>query len=128
MAVVEVIGDAGSDAAGETLDSEGNLLMLKIDTYVKYGQVKEAAQALEDYIAKQPHFTAPRSRLISLYDELLQAGERDRDYLSLKKGQQQFLESGTGPGIQPDVGVDIGGDFSDLSADIGPSLEVVSDF
>ena len=124
VAVVEVVSDTESGATGETLDSEGNLLMLKIDTYVKYGQVKEAAHALEDYITKQPHFTTPRRRLISLYDELLQGGERDRDYLSLKKGQQQFLELGVSPGMPPDVGVD----FSSLRADNESSVEVVNDF
>ena len=128
VAVVEVVGDEGGDAAEEALDSEGNLLMLKIDTYVKYGQVKEAAHALENYIAKQPRFATPRRRLLSLYDELLQTGERDRDYLSLKNEQLRFLESGAAPGMQPDMGGDIGGDFSDLSADTGSSMEVVSDF
>ncbi|MBN1880615.1 MAG: tetratricopeptide repeat protein [Deltaproteobacteria bacterium] len=128
VAVVEVIDEVQGDVGGETLDSEGNLLMLKIDTYVKYGQVKEAARALEDYISRQPRYSIPRRRLVTLYDELLQAGEKDRDYLRLKNEQQQFLQTGSHPDIQPVVEFETGVDFSGLSMDGEPSVEVVEDF
>jgi len=128
IAVVEIVDEVESVSGDEALDNDGNLLMLKIDTYVKYGQVKEAAQALEEYIGKHPKIMAPRKRLIALYDELIGQGERDKDYLHLKQAQQRFLQSGGPPVSRPETVSDAGVDFSTMGTADDFSVDVVDDF
>ncbi len=85
--IVEEISDLGQapEEIDESLDNEGRLVMLKVDTYVKYGQFKEAANVLGDYTAKRDVIT-PRMRLADLYRELADAGE-DSDQYSILAAQ-----------------------------------------
>ena len=82
--IVEEISDLGQapEEIDESLDNEGRLVMLKVDTYVKYGQFKEAANVLGDYTAKRDVIT-PRMRLAELYRELADTGEDSDQYSSL---------------------------------------------
>jgi tetratricopeptide (TPR) repeat protein len=72
--------DEGSEEIDESLDNEGRLVMLKVDTYVKYGQFKEAANVLSDYTAKREVIT-PRIRLAELYLELADKSDESDEYL-----------------------------------------------
>ncbi len=81
--------DDGSEQIDESLDNEGRLVMLKVDTYVKYGQFKEAANVLGNYTAKREVIT-PRLRLAELYRELAQKTEGSGDYL--QRAAQVYLD------------------------------------
>jgi tetratricopeptide (TPR) repeat protein len=85
--IVEEISDfgEGSEEIEESLDNEGRLVMLKVDTYVKYGQFKEAANVLGDYTSKRDVIT-PRIRLAELYRELAN-GTADSEEYSRLAGQ-----------------------------------------
>ncbi|MCI0482158.1 MAG: tetratricopeptide repeat protein, partial [Candidatus Dadabacteria bacterium] len=82
--IVEEITDAdqGAEDIEESLDNEGRLVMLKVDTYVKYGQFKEAANVLGDYTVKRDVIT-PRIRLAELYRELADGSEESEQYSRL---------------------------------------------
>ncbi len=82
--IVEEISGPGQapEEIDESLDNEGRLVMLKVDTYVKYGQFKEAANVLGDYTAKRDVIT-PRMRLAELYRELAGTSEDSDQYSSL---------------------------------------------
>lgn len=82
--IVEEISEMGQgpDEIDESLDNEGRLVMLKVDTYVKYGQFKEAANVLGDYTAKRDVIT-PRMRLAELYRELAANSEESEQYSRL---------------------------------------------
>jgi tetratricopeptide (TPR) repeat protein len=82
--IVEEVPDIGgaSEEIEESLDNEGRLVMLKVDTYVKYGQFKEAANVLGDYTAKRDVIT-PRIRLAGLYRELADTTEDSEQYMRL---------------------------------------------
>ncbi len=67
----------------ETMDNEGRLLMLKIDTYVKYGQYKEATDTLKDYSKKNPNFIIPKRRLADIYLELIEKKDDPQKYRAL---------------------------------------------
>jgi len=67
----------------ETMDNEGRLLMLKIDTYVKYGQYKEATDALMEYTKKNPNFITPKRRLADIYLELVEKKDDPQQYRTL---------------------------------------------
>jgi tetratricopeptide (TPR) repeat protein len=79
--IVEEISDLRqeTEAIDESLDNEGRLVMLKVDTYVKYGQFREAANVLGDYTAKRDVIT-PRIRLAELYRELAFKTEDSEQY------------------------------------------------
>jgi tetratricopeptide (TPR) repeat protein len=74
--------DQETEEIDESLDNEGRLVMLKVDTYVKYGQFKEAANVLGDYTAKRDVIT-PRIRLAELYRELAAKTEDAEQYSRL---------------------------------------------
>ncbi len=61
--------EEGYEEVVENLDNEGRLVMLKVDTYVKYGQFKEATNVLSDYTEKND-FITPKEKLAELYGEL----------------------------------------------------------
>ncbi|RPI89181.1 MAG: tetratricopeptide repeat protein, partial [Spirochaetales bacterium] len=79
--IVEEISDFEQESGqiDESLDNEGRLVMLKVDTYVKYGQFKEAANVLGDYTAKRDVIT-PRIRLAELYRELADKNQDSEQY------------------------------------------------
>ena len=81
--------DDGSEEIDESLDNEGRLVMLKVDTYVKYGQFKEAANVLGGYTAKREVIT-PRIRLAELYRELADKTEDSEHYL--QRAAQVYLD------------------------------------
>ncbi len=82
--IVEEIPILGreTEEIDESLDNEGRLVMLKVDTYVKYGQFREAANVLGDYTAKRDVIT-PRIRLAELYRELAGREEDSENYSRL---------------------------------------------
>ncbi len=75
----------GAEDINESLDNEGRLVMLKVDTYVKYGQFVEAANVLGDYTAKRDVIT-PRMRLADLYLELADKTDDPERYTGLAAG------------------------------------------
>jgi tetratricopeptide (TPR) repeat protein len=86
----------------EDLDNEGRLLMLKIDTYVKYGQYKEAVTALEEYTKNNPQFITPRKRLGDIYLELsenVDDAERYRQLAAQEFADVSALHEGKGESV-----------------------------
>lgn len=87
--IFEEVPEVEEEIAGEvtefeeTMDNEGRLLMLKIDTYVKYGQYKEATDALKEYSKKNPYFITPKRRLTDIYLELVEKKDDPQQYRTL---------------------------------------------
>jgi tetratricopeptide (TPR) repeat protein len=81
-------GDEGDQEIQESLDNEGRLVMLKVDTYVKYGQFKEAANVLSEY-AQKNDFITPKMRLAELFGELADKADDPRQYK--KRAAQEYL-------------------------------------
>jgi tetratricopeptide (TPR) repeat protein len=92
--IVEEIPDIGGqeEQVEESLDNEGRLVMLKVDTYVKYGQFVEAANVLGDYTAKRDVIT-PRIRLAELYRELADKTDDPERYNRLAAGVYRDIAS-----------------------------------
>jgi tetratricopeptide (TPR) repeat protein len=80
--------EEGYEEVTENLDNEGRLVMLKVDTYVKYGQFKEATNVLSDYTEKND-FITPKERLADLYGELADKMNDPGQYHRL--AAQQYL-------------------------------------
>lgn len=133
--IVEEVSDFGRapEEIDEDLDNEGRLVMLKVDTYVKYGQFKEAANVLGDYTAKRDVIT-PRMRLADLYRELAGIGEdagkysglaaqvyRDVSAIAQRKGYAALSRSAAAQAAE--LG---GADTADVSSDI--AMEEVQEF
>ncbi|MBN1573942.1 MAG: tetratricopeptide repeat protein [Deltaproteobacteria bacterium] len=73
--------EPGVDLKDEVIDNEGRMVMLKVDTYVKYGQYREAAEVLKAYNNKNTEYISPKMRLAELYLEISQSGEEKDEYL-----------------------------------------------
>lgn len=91
---IEIADDlAGEPDEVDDIDSEGRLVMLKVDTYVKYGQYEEAVDVLAKYCNKKPESISAKSRLVELYLEMADKGEEPDKYRKVAAAQLVAISS-----------------------------------
>jgi len=108
----------------ESLDEAGKSLMLKVDTYIKYGQYQEAISALKQYSKNNTELFTPRKKLVDIYLELADKGVDGGKYQKLATQELADISSLTSrKGISDYVDYD-----TERAHEIGASVIPSADF
>ncbi len=136
----EAVTAVEEDISQEVIDDAGRMIMLKVDTYVKYGQYKEAADVLKGYNDSNSEYISPKKRLAELYLEIAKSSEDTVEYnkyasetysdissLAKKKGMSNLADDAQQKAMELDPGLDTTIETGEIDTDGVESFDVVSD-